>query len=125
MRRFILLCIACTLAACASTGTRASRASDLITAAEIEAASVSNAYDAIARLRPAMLRGRGQSSIQTPGNDLPIVYVNGLRSGTIEHLRNIPAQDIQQIRFIGASDATTRYGTGHTGGIIEVTTRGV
>jgi hypothetical protein len=125
MRRFILLCIACTLVACASAGGRPTRSSDLITAEEIEAASVSNAYDAVARLRPAFLRGRGQSSIQTPGSDLPIVYVNGLRSGTIDHLRNIPAQDVQTIRFISATDATTRYGTGHTGGIIEVTTRGV
>lgn len=125
MRRFMLLCLVCTLAACASTGVRPSRSSDLITADEIEAASVSNAYDAIARLRPAFLRGRGQSSIQTPGSDLPIVYVNGLRTGTIEHLRSIPAQDVQQIRYINATDATTRFGTGHTGGVIEVTTRGV
>lgn len=123
MRAFILLFIACTLIACASSGARPSRNSDLITAEEIEAASVSNAYDAVARLRPAFLRGRGQSSIQTPGSDLPIVYVNGLRTGTIDHLRNIPAQDVQTIRFISATDATTRYGTGHTGGIIEVTTR--
>jgi len=125
MRRFMLLCLVCTLAACASTRVRPSRSSDLITADEIEAASVSNAYDAIARLRPAFLRGRGQSSIQTPGSDLPIVYVNGLRTGTIEHLRSIPAQDVQQIRYINATDATTRFGTGHTGGVIEVTTRGV
>jgi hypothetical protein len=124
MRPFILLLTACALIACASSsGTRPSRSSDLITAEEIEGASVSNAYEAVARLRPGFLRGRGQSSIQTPGSDLPIVYVNGLRTGTIDHLRNIPAQDVQQIRFISATDATTRYGTGHTGGIIEVTTR--
>ena len=123
MRPIVLLFIACALSACASSGARPSRSSDVITAEEIERASVSNAYDAVARLRPAFLRGRGQSSIQNPGSDLPIVYVNGLRTGTIDNLRNIPAQDVQQIRFISATDATTRYGTGHTGGIIEVTTR--
>jgi outer membrane cobalamin receptor len=123
MRPLILLFIACTLAACASSGTRPTRSGDVITAEEIEGASVSTAYDAVARLRPAFLRGRGQSSIQNPGSDLPIVYVNGLRSGPIDYLRNIPAQDVQEIRFVSATDATTRYGTGHTGGVIEVITR--
>jgi outer membrane cobalamin receptor len=123
MRTFAFLLLAITTA-CASAGARPSRTSDVITIEEIESASVSTAYEAVQRLRPSFLRGRGQSSIQNPGGDLPVVYVNGLRTGGIDQLHNIPAQDVREIRFISASDATTRYGTGHTGGIIEITTRG-
>jgi hypothetical protein len=124
MRPIAMLLFVLAFAACASSGTRPSRSSDVITAEEIEAASVSTAYEAIQRLRPAFLRGRGQASLQPSASDLPIVYVNGLRAGGVDQLHTISAQDIQVIRFISATDATTRYGTGHTGGIIEVTTRG-
>lgn len=31
--------------------------------------------------------------------------------------------DVQEDRHISASDATTRYGTGHTGGAIEIRIR--
>jgi outer membrane cobalamin receptor len=124
MRTIALLLLVLAASACASSGSRTGRSSDLITAEEIEAASVSTAYEAIQRLRPAFLRGRGQSSFSNPGADLPIVYVNGIRTGSVDQLHSIPAQDVQTIRYVNASDATTRYGTGHTGGIIEVTTRG-
>jgi hypothetical protein len=124
MRTIAVLLLVLAAAACASTGTTTSRNSDVITADEIQTASVSTAYEAVQRLRPTFLRGRGQSSISNPGSDLPVVYVNGLRSGGVDQLHTIPAQDVQTIRFISASDATTRYGTGHTGGVIEVTTRG-
>jgi hypothetical protein len=33
-------------------------------------------------------------------------------------------QDIEEIRFIPAADATIRYGTGYSGGIINVISRG-
>ena len=124
MRTISVLLLVLAAAACASTGARTSRNSDVITAEEIQSASVSTAYEAVQRLRPTFLRGRGQTSITSSGSDLPVVYVNGLRSGSVEQLHTIPAQDVQTIRFISASDATTRYGTGHTGGVIEVTTRG-
>jgi hypothetical protein len=34
------------------------------------------------------------------------------------------ANDIESTRYFSASDATTKWGTGYTGGAIEVTTRG-
>jgi hypothetical protein len=38
-------------------------------------------------------------------------------------LQQIRAIDVQEIRYLSATEATTPYGTGHVGGVIEVTTR--
>jgi hypothetical protein len=52
-----------------------------------------------------------------------VIYVNGMRAGPLEALRSISAVDVQEIRYISAADATTRWGTGHSGGVIEVRIR--
>jgi hypothetical protein len=49
--------------------------------------------------------------------------VDRARFGELDVLRNIAVQDVESIRFIPARDATTLYGTGYGGGVIEVTTR--
>jgi hypothetical protein len=54
---------------------------------------------------------------------MPLVYVNGVRYGEPQTLRNLRVQEVEEIRFISATDATTRWGTGHTGGVIEVMLR--
>jgi hypothetical protein len=43
--------------------------------------------------------------------------------GGLSALDGMEIREIEEIRFISASDATTRYGTGYPGGIIEVFTR--
>ena len=83
-----------------------------ITAEEIAAANAFNAYDAVSKLRPMFLQQRGSSP--------PVVYVDNIRYGSPATLRDIPTTNIQQIEFIGASDATTRFGTGDSGGVIMV-----
>jgi len=52
-----------------------------------------------------------------------LIYVDGLRMGGPEALDNLQPNDVQELRFISAADATTLYGTDHAGGIIQVTTR--
>ncbi|MBI2073366.1 MAG: hypothetical protein HYW06_01785 [Gemmatimonadetes bacterium] len=51
------------------------------------------------------------------------MYVDRQQFGRIEDLRNLSTEQIEQMEFVSARDATTRYGTGHPSGIIEVTTR--
>ncbi|MEK6566904.1 MAG: hypothetical protein AABZ41_09395 [Bacteroidota bacterium] len=85
---------------------------DAITAEEIAAANAFNAYDAVTKLRPLFLQQRGSSP--------PVVYVDNVRYGTPATLRDISTTNIQRIEYIGASDATTRFGTGHSGGVIMV-----
>ena len=109
--------------ACASTTRAGGGSRDIITVDEIERVNVSNAMEIVERLRPEFLRGRGRVSVAQPDAQYPVVYVNGVRAGQLEALRSITASDVHEIRYISAADATTRYGTGHTGGVIEVRIR--
>ncbi len=120
--RFLsLLALVILGSACASSGqpgqSRPRRRSNLITAEELSGLSVSNAYEAVRRLRPAWLQARGRSG-------LPVVYRNNARwGGDPRSLESIQINVINEMRFLSASDATTRYGTGFTGGVILVATR--
>lgn len=109
----------------AASAPRPARGSaNVITEAEIQGANVNNAYEAIQRLRPAMLRGRGSaSSDDQSGTQGLVVYVDGSPLGGVQALGNISALNVREIRYLNASDATTRFGTGHPVGAILVTTR--
>jgi hypothetical protein len=112
------------LLACSSGGARTSRgSSSVITRSELNTLDLSTAYDAVQRLRPHFLRGRGSTSIRDPNPVLPVVYIAGVKQGGPEALQRVRVSEVEEIRYIGASDATTRYGTGHTGGAIEVILR--
>jgi outer membrane cobalamin receptor len=124
MRRLAVLVGLMALVGCSSATRSPAQNRNVITAAEIEAINVSNAMDVIQRLHPEFLRGRGRNSISAAEAQYPIVYVDGVKAGELEVLRTIPAHDVREIRFVSAADATTRYGTDHTGGVIEVRIRG-
>ncbi len=85
--------------------------------------SYSTAYDVVNRLRPQWLRSRGSSSFLDSRPSLPVVYLDGVRHGQIQRLRDIEANALEEIRYLGASAATNRFGTGHPGGAILVVTR--
>jgi outer membrane cobalamin receptor len=124
MRRLAVLVVLLGAAGCSAATQSSGQNRNVITAEEIEAINVSSAMDVIQRLHPEYLRGRGRNSITSAEAQYPIVYVDGVRTGELEVLRSIPAHDVREIRFVTAADATTRYGTDHTGGVIEVTIRG-
>jgi outer membrane cobalamin receptor len=53
-----------------------------------------------------------------------MVFIDNVRSGaSIERLAAIDVESVQEIRWINARDATTRWGTGVAGGVIQVITR--
>jgi len=140
VRRPILL-VALAAAACASgtgSGTAPSGATavprgnaNLITQEEIAGGSYQTALDIVQNLRPSMLRGRGVTTGVTgadaSGYEGPVagvvVYLEEVRLGGIESLRSIPAAGVKEIRFVSARDATTRWGTGHPSGAIQVITK--
>lgn len=98
--------------------------SNLILEAEITGSGSSNALEAIQRLRPAMLRGRGSSQIgEGSGTDQIQVYVDGIPSGGLSAASSVAAMTVKEIRYINASDATTRFGTNHAMGAILITTK--
>lgn len=74
-----------------------------------------NAYEAVRRLRPQWLRSRTSEG--------PSVYVDGMRGVGLDGLRTLDTADIQEIEFLSASDATTRFGTNNAAGAILVRTR--
>lgn len=101
---------------------RPSPRSDVISADELSTVSANNALDAVRLLRPEWLRPRGSRA----SNIMPGVIVDNTpvgEVGDVSYLRTIPLTNIHEIRFLSASDATTRWGTGYVGGAIQVITR--
>jgi len=91
------------------------QARDVVTRAELATVDGLTAYDAIMRLRPLYPHGRG--------GYYPKIYVDGVDYGEMVSLRDLRAGDIAEIQYLNAATATTRFGTGHTGGAILVFTR--
>lgn len=112
-----------------SGGQRMSTTRDVITQEEIaaRAADASTAFQIIQKLRPQMLTGRGYT-MSTPNDPtadqmVPKVYVDNVMFGEMSSLNNVAATQVLEVRFISARDATTRWGTGHVGGVILVSTK--
>ncbi len=109
-------------AACASSGhSRPRTSNNVITREELSALEVTTAYEAVERLRPHFLRGRGPTSIRNTQVTRPVVFVGGVRAGGPEALYRVLLTQVYEIRFLNAADATTRFGTDHAGGAILVT----
>lgn len=121
MSRLVLrLSLLLILAGCGATAGPRRGNSDILTREEILTSTASTAYELIEQMRPQFLRSRGALSVQDPRPVYPIVYVNDMRHGGLEALRAILVQEISEVRFISAADATTRWGTGHAGGVIQI-----
>lgn len=103
---------------------RPRRASNLITRADIldRASTAQTAFEAVQRLRSTWLRPVGTTSARDP-TVRPQLYVNNVRSpGGLDFMNTISITLVEEIRYYSASEATTQWGTGHTGGAIEVIT---
>jgi hypothetical protein len=97
---------------------------NVITYTEIQMANnpMSNAWDFIAYSRPHMLRDRGPTSIQNTNPPTATVFLDEAELGGIQVLKTINMGSVREIRYLSAADATTRYGMGHTGGVIVIKT---
>jgi hypothetical protein len=89
-------------------------ARDVVTRQELATVNDLTVYDAIVRLRPQYLHCRG--------GYCPKIYVDDLPYGDIASLRDLRANGIAEIQHLDAMTATTRFGTGQTGGAILVFT---
>jgi hypothetical protein len=111
--------------ACASggVGNAGGGSMDEITQAQIEAnPDYSNAMDLVRRLRPTWLRRTTSMSFNS-GPAEPVIFVDGIRRGPLASLRDISPTTITRMEYVNALDATTLYGTGYAGGVIQVFTR--
>lgn len=127
--RFVIL-FALVLTACASGGGETAnkqrapvRESNQISAKELEATQHQNAFDLIQSTRPRWLQGRGPHSITDRNAGTVVIYLDGTRIGGASTLRRIMASDMEAAEFLTASEAMSRYGMNHSGGVIMIKTR--
>lgn len=114
----VALAIAGGAAACASGGGSSSgprRDANRITNDELAEYTTFTVHDVIRRLRPRWLTSRGGGS--------PTVIMDGNRMGGPSSLQRVSVADVEELRFLSASDATMRFGTNFPNGAIEVTSR--
>jgi len=70
---------------------------------------------------PSRIDHRGRSSIVL--RDQPMILVDGVELTDFSVLGVMPATDLFEIEVLSGIDATTRYGTNATKGVIRITTR--
>src|SRR6185295_17890995 len=127
-RRASIVLVGASVCACAAAATPSRRPAfagvsrDVITAAEIVASRVNDAYQAVSQLRPEFLRKRGPITSPTSLSSAVVVYLDDLPYGTTESLRYIPLDRVRLIRYISAAEADLRWGGAHATGAILVTT---
>ena len=107
------------LLACASGGAQA----NVITAPELSRSRAANAYDAIRRARPEMLRNRDGGSLLFFRPRSPVVAVNDSLAGGLEVLRGMPIGEVARIEYVSASEAARRHGWEFRDGMLLVATR--
>lgn len=93
---------------------------DVLSGDELRATNAANVWDALVRLRPQWLRARGSTSLVAPLSEEPIVYLQGIRHGSVRTLQTMNIDRVRRVEYIDGRDATTRFGTGHGGGVIMV-----
>ena len=113
---------------------------NVLTREQIEGSGASNVYDLVLTERKEWVVPRGTNSFQesargsgggmgpaarlssTPGQAAVVVYLDDVRLGEIERMREIMINDIMEIRFIEPQEAAYRYGSGHSHGVIHLST---
>jgi hypothetical protein len=120
------------LLSCGCAATRSSTPitdPDVITEDQIVRSKATNAYDLIATISPKMFTAHGAATTRgdqppTPGRQaLPVVvYVDNVKVGPIDELKTLGKVDLKEIRYLSPRVATDRWGQGHPGGVIYVTT---
>ena len=102
-----------------SSSTKTDRS--LITSEQILKHRFTNAYEAVEALHSNWLQTRGSDSFATP---TPVwVYVDNVKYGTVERLREIAVTSIAYIRHYDGVAATSRWGVGHGQGVIQISTQ--
>lgn len=117
----LILLLACT-ASRADSGVPGTRTRhDILTVEQLRSTGTQNAFDAVQALRASWLRPRGPDSFRTPGQVM--VYIDDVRLGGVDTLRNISVPQIIFIQYYDGNAASGRWGLDHGNGVIFVSTR--
>jgi hypothetical protein len=96
--------------------------SNLITFDQLESVRNRNAFEAISAVRPSFLRSRGPTTLMGTSAEYATVYVDGMRYGSLEMLRQIPAAWIKEVRLYRVS-SSGNFSPQEFGGVLAITTR--
>lgn len=126
-RRLFILSILLIASACGSAQVapenRTRSRSDRLTQEEIERTGMTNMFDVIQRLQPGWLTPQRERGLPAPIG----VFVDGVRVGEGEFLRQIPASQVAEARFLNnrdvAAELTTRQQIGIGSAIMLMTRR--
>ena len=117
----LVLCV--TLGCAASKTSQRISSPNMITEEDIARARVRTAHDAVVKLAANFLTRRGETSVLGTSNPEPNVYLDDVFIGSVAQLKGIQASDVASIRLYRSWEATTRFGGGNMGGVIEVYTK--
>ena len=130
--RFALLALSGLLAACGPAATTGggpvSHNRDIVTRDELLATRATNLYDALHQVRPEFFTARGVSSIRLSTPDLPMVYLDRNRLGSLndsdgqDGLRGIDINIVREVRHLTPRESAIILGTDSPGGALLVTT---
>jgi hypothetical protein len=124
-RTAILLLLTLVLGSCGGRAARSGGAGsgNVLGADEFQDTQMTSAYDVINSLRPHWLQGRGPQSLTNQAAGALVVYVDNVRLGTVDVLRQLRPGVVESAQYLGASEATMRFGSNHAGGAVLITTR--
>jgi len=115
------------LSACASRSAadrNASRDYSVLTAEEIGSVSgLTTLYDVIRLRRPRWFTRRTPTSFRGEQQADIVVYVDNVRFGGPEALRQLHPTSARLMQYLSPSQAESRFGQGHPNGAIAVITR--
>ncbi len=114
--------------ACASSGSQTGQASPqhdpyVITAAELATSNTSNLFEAIRQLRPRWMERLGPTTFRTEAEYPVLVYMDRIRFGAPDMLRQVPVSLPLSVRYYSASEAQAEFGVGNLQGAIQIVTR--
>lgn len=101
-------------------GAPMSASSDVILRDELSRSNALNAYEAVQRLRPQFFKDRGKTSLLRSESRTPIVVLDDRPLGDLSMLRDISLNLVYEIRYLSASQAQVKYGSGYSAGAIVV-----
>lgn len=127
-RMVFLLAALPLVSACASSGSQTGQASPrhdpyVITAAELATASASNLFDAVRQLRPRWMERLGPTTFGPQAEYAVMVYMDRIRFGAPDMLRQVPVSLPLSVRYYSASEAQAEFGVGNLQGAIQIVTR--
>jgi hypothetical protein len=126
LRLGILLLLLFSAAACTTGGSGSSeprRDRNRLVQEELDEWNQFTAWDAVQRLRPMWMRPGGVRNSANPAGHYPYVFADGSPYGPMESLRSFRVENLQEMQFVDATDATIRYGGQYQGGVILLTTK--